>query len=320
MLVVSRPEELGETPSAVAVGVFDGVHLGHQRVVGRAVEAAARHDWRSVAVTFDPLPEAVLFPERGVERITTRGQKLELLASLGLAATLVVPFTAEFASLGAGEFAQEYLASVGARELFAGFDLRLGRGREAGWEALAAYGAQFGMRVRPVEPALHGEEKISSTRIRQALLEGDVATAATMLGRYHAVCGEVVKGAGVGRRLGVKTANIEHPEGMLPAGGVYACWTRALGKRWMAAASLGHPAVFRDAAERPPAPVEVALIGLDADIYGERIEIEFVRRLREVERFESSEELASRIRGDLVAAEGAVGEDRSPFFLRPSGR
>lgn len=318
-----RPGDLDGEPSVAAIGVFDGVHLGHQRVIGRAVESAARCGWRSLVVTFDPLPETVLAPGRGVEPITSCDQKLALISHLGVAATLLLPFTRELAALGAEDFVREYLVPSGVREVYVGFDLRLGRNREADWEALAALAARAGVRVRPVEPVLHGEEKISSTRIREILRRGDVRLAAEMLGRYHAVCGKVVRGAGEGRRLGVRTANIARPEGMLPAGGVYACWAHVLDRRWMAAVSVGHPAVFRReraGALVPPAPVEAALVGLEADLYGEAMEIRFVRRLRDVEPLESAEELAARIRNDILAAQEALEEDRSPLSLQRSRR
>lgn len=285
MKVVHSPREVERQERAVAVGTFDGVHRGHQAVIGAAVDAGPA----PTVVTFHPHPRRVL--GYGVELLTTLERRLELFAELGVEETLVVEFTLEFQRVEPDEFARDYLEAIGARSVFAGEDFRFGH-RQAGDLALLA---ALGLDVRAV-PFVEG---VSSSEIRRLLHEGEVEGAARLLGRPPEVEGIVVEGDARGGTLGFPTANVSaEPDLLVPRHGIYAGF--AGGHR--AAVSIGlNPHYGGDELR-----IEAFLLGFAGDLYGERLVIELWRYLRDERAFVSEQELVDQIAHDVEDTERAV--------------
>ena len=285
MNVARRPEELEPARRAVAIGTFDGVHVGHVRVL----EAALAAPLRPAAVTFDPHPRTAL--GNHVELLTTLERRLELLEELGFADVLVVRFDAELAALSPEEFAESVLRAAGAEVIAAGEGFRFGRGRSVDLELLERLG--FDVRRVPLV------ENASSSHIRALLEAGEVEKAAQVLGRPAEVEGTVVAGDGRGVGLGFPTANLAVPPGVLvPALGVYAGAAR--GHR--AAISIGTNPHYGGTERR----VEAHLLDFDGDLYGERVVVELWERLRGEAAFASERELVDAIADDVRRTRAAA--------------
>lgn len=308
MIVFRDPAEVpaGFGPSAVAIGKFDGVHAGHSAVIARLKEDAAASGARSVVVTFDRNPLAVLRPDRCPENVVTLARKLELLGELGVDATLVLAFDEQLASRSAEEFVTGIL--VGALKVstvLVGEDFRFGRGGAGTPELLRELGPQHGFTVDVVDDVyIPGpQRRVSSTWIRELLMEGDVETAAPLLGRSPDVRGEVVHGLKRGRELGFPTANLSAiVDAFVPADGVYAGWLvdHDTGIRHPSAISVGTNPTFGDVLERQ---VEAHVIGESGlDLYGHDVSVEFARRLRGMVAFEGVEKLKAQMAADVSAA------------------
>ncbi len=284
MNVAHEPSGLPAARRAVAVGTFDGVHLGHLRVI----EAARRAGLRSAVVTFDPHPRTVLGGE--VALLSTLQRRLELLAAAGVEDVLVLRFDERLAALPAGEFARRVLRGIGAEVVAAGETFRFGHGREGDLELLVRLG--FDVRRVPLVP------EVSSSRVRELLRAGETVRAAALLGRPPEVEGIVVRGDGRGRALGFPTANLDVPAGLLvPPDGVYA--GAALGRR--AAVSIGTNPHFGGVERR----VEAHLLDFDGDLYGQRLVVEVWSRLRGQRRFGSLTALVAAIGADVEQAREA---------------
>ena len=284
MRVASGPGELGPGPRAVALGTFDGVHLGHRRVIEKLLEAGPE----PTVVTFDPHPRTAL--GNRVELLATLERRLELLDELGVAAALVVEFTLEVANLEPQEFADQVLRPIGAETVVAGADFRFGRARRGDLATLESLGFQ----TSPVAIL----EGISSTRIRELVREGDVKGAAQLLGRPIEVEGTVVTGDARGGTLGFPTANLDvRPELLVPANGIYA--GAALDHR--AAVSIGTNPHYGGSERR----VEAFLLDYSGDLYGRRLIVELWSRLRDEQVFASEEELVAQIARDVELTRAA---------------
>lgn len=303
-----RWDGLGEIPadwgrSVVAIGVFDGVHRGHRAIVASAVAHGRELGLPVVVVTFDPHPERVL---RGITPpvLTPMGRRVELLADLGADAVCVLPFDKELSGLSPEGFVRRVLVdALGAAAVVVGEDFRFGHRATGDVAALAELGAEFGFTANGVGLVSEGAT-ITSTHVRGLLGEGDVATAAELLGRPHRVSGEIVHGAARGRELlGFPTANMDlPPDTAVPGDGVYAGWLSRLEpvvgqeERWPAAISVGTNPTF-DGAERT---VEAyALDRDDLELYGSGMAVEFTVRIRGQERFDSVDELIVAMRRDV---------------------
>ena len=285
MKVARSPEELGAASRAVAIGTFDGVHLGHRRVIEAAIDAG--HE--PTVVTFDPHPRTAL--GNRVELITTLERRLELIAELGVAATLVVEFSLELARLEPAQFAENVLRRIGAEVIVSGANFRFGRGRTGDLSLLG----RLGFDVRPV-PVL---DDISSSRIRHLINSGQVEEAAKLLGRPAEVEGIVVTGDARGGTLGFPTANLDvRPDLLVPANGIYA--GAAGGHR--AAVSIGTNPHYGGRERR----VEAFLLEFAGDLYGRRLVVELWRRLREERAFESEQELIDQIGRDVEETRSAA--------------
>jgi riboflavin kinase/FMN adenylyltransferase len=310
--VVDGPEHC--TPptggSAVTIGAYDGVHLGHRHLLDELLRRAAARQLTSVVVTFDRHPATVVRPQSAPSLLTDREQKLELLAAAGIDRTLVVPFDEARANETAEEFVLEVLVqALGARLVVVGEDFHFGHRRAGNVELLAEMGALHGFEVVGLTLEEDGSrEVVSSTRIRGLLAAGDVSAAAVLLGRPHQVRGVVVHGDGRGGvELGFPTANVEVPDEVaMPGEGIYACWyERPDGSVHAAAASLGRRPTFHAAAET--AVLEVFLLDFNGDLYGEAARVSFVSHLRDERRFDTTEALVRQMTDDVTAAREALG-------------
>jgi riboflavin kinase/FMN adenylyltransferase len=291
--------------TAITIGAYDGVHRGHRAVISRVRALAAERGLQSAVVTFDRHPASVVRPESAPKLLTDLDQKLELLADTGVDYTLVVHFDAARSGESAEDFVTEVLVGcLGARLVVVGADFHFGHGRKGNVELLTRMGADLGFEVLGLElvgidgtPAVESE-RVSSTGIRKALVEGDLALANEALGRPYEVRGVVGRGDARGREWGFPTANVEVPDDvLLPADGIYACWyERPDGSVHGAAVSLGRrPTIYDD---QPYSLLEAHLLDFDGELYGEVAEVRFVKRLRGEERFESVEALVAQIAVD----------------------
>jgi riboflavin kinase / FMN adenylyltransferase len=285
---------------AVALGNFDGVHAGHRRLLELCVEHARARGAQSVALTFDPHPARVLAPHLAPPLITGPERKAELLAASGIDVLVTQPFDTRFARRGAEEFARDLLAgALSAVEIVVGWDFTFGRDRAGDARALHEMGARYGFSTIVVPPVAVEGLVVSSTKIREFVLEGRLAAAALLLGRPFEVSGPVVPGRGRGRTIGVPTANLD-PEGeLLPPGGVYAAWAEVRGARHAAVVNIGTAPTFAD---RTSPVVEAHLIGFSGDLYDARIVLSLDQRLRAEQRFATPEALVRQIRSDIARA------------------
>jgi riboflavin kinase/FMN adenylyltransferase len=296
------PADLGR--SVVTLGNFDGVHRGHRAVLGQLVEQAAARGATSVAVTFDPHPVAVLFPERAPAALTSLAQRLALLAGSGLDAVLVMEFTTEFAHLSPQEFVEQvFVDALHACTVIVGEDTRFGWKNSGNVDTLRELGATHDFDV-VVLADLGDGQRWSSTMARTQLAVGDVEGASVVLGRPHSVCGTVVHGDHRGRELGFPTANLgSDVEGLVPADGVYAGWLvrRDLSEQTVdrvlpCAVSIGTNPTFDGQERRVEGYV---LDRTDLDLYGERVCYELVKRLRPTLRYEGVEPLVRQMNADV---------------------
>jgi riboflavin kinase/FMN adenylyltransferase len=296
--------------SALTIGAYDGVHLGHRHVLERLGRDAEARGLASVVVTFDRHPASVVRPESAPRLLTDLEQKLELLASCGVDRTLVVPFDRRRAEESAEDFVTEVLVGMlGARLVVVGEDFHFGHGRRGNVALLEQVGAGAGFEVDGIGLADLEGEVVSSTRIRNLVAAGDVEGAAQLLGRLHQVRGTVVRGDGRGGpELGFPTANVAVPHDIaLPGDGVYAGWyERPTGPLLRAAISVGRRPTFYEGAEH--SLVEAYLLDTDPDLYGERARVSFAAHLRAQERFDSVGDLVEQMKRDVVRTGEALGE------------
>ena len=293
---------------AVTIGNFDGVHRGHQALVSATVERARRDAGTAVVLTLDPHPARLLDPEHAPTALNTLDQKAEVLAGLGVDRIVVLPFTRELAGRSPEEFAHEILAgALGARCVVVGPDFRFGRGRQGDTSTLRALGQRLGFDVMTIEPVVLGDAAVSSSRVRDALARGDVEEAEALLGRAFFVDGEVVRGAGRGRTLGIPTANVRSENETLPAKGVYAGRCRLpSGEEHVAVINRGHRPTFGGGEET----LEAHLLDFGDDLYGARVRVTFAARLRGESRFPGPEALVAQVRADVARARALLGDPR----------
>jgi riboflavin kinase/FMN adenylyltransferase len=287
-------------PSVVALGVFDGVHLAHRAILDTAVARARSAGGTPVACTFDPHPAEVLQPDRAPQPITTLEERLVLIGETGVEVGVVIPFTAALAAMEPETFVTEVLAgTLGAREVVVGFNHRFGRGARGDARLLSDAGARAGLHAVVVPPLDVDGMPVSSSTIRASLQRGDLATAARLLGRAYFVGGRVVEGAGRGRTLGFPTANVEAERPLLTPPGVYACRMHVDGGVRGAVVNAGVRPTFGE----QRFTIEAHLLDFSGDLYGRRVKLEFVARLREEKKFPGIEDLRAQIAADVDAAQ-----------------
>ncbi len=290
-------------PLHLAIGVFDGLHLGHQAVIQAALDSAAQGGGDAVAVTFDPHPVEVIMPRSAPRLLCATSHKLRLLQDIGIRHVLMIPFDREFASLEGREFVELLVAAApeaGVKLISVGEDWRFGAGRRGDVQLLEELGGQNGFEVSGAKTVEIEGVRASSTRIREAVASGDFGVARKLLGRDYTVFGTVVEGQKLGRTIGFPTANLAVHSEQLPPTGVYAVRAYGAGDSWDGVANLGYrPTVEGGLATRL---LEVHLFGLEHEIYGEDLEVEFVQFLRGEMKFEGIEALKMQIEKDARQA------------------
>ncbi len=293
-------------PAVITVGTFDGVHRGHREVLEEIGRRADRVGGRSILVTFHPHPLRIVRPEHAPPLLTTVAEKREALAQSGLEYAVFVPFTRTLQRYPARRFVEEILVQrLGMRELVIGYDHGFGRDREGSVDTLRQIGDEMGFAVDVVKAVEVDGEPISSSRIRRLLAEGGVAAAGRLLGRAYTLDGVVVRGEQKGRELGFPTANIQvgDPEKMLPREGIYAVHGWVRGERIPGLLHLGPRPTFAGFAPT----VELWLMDWSGDIYGDRVRVEFVERIRDILPFTSAEALVQAMHGDVLRGREILG-------------
>lgn len=285
-------------PALATIGVFDGVHRGHQALIRELVDRARRLGLEAVVLTFFPHPDVVLRGLEGRYYLTTPDQRAALLGELGVDTVVTLTFDAALRTVRAADFVDTLLRHINLRELWVGPDFALGYQREGNVDFLRAEGARRGFDLHTIDLIVNGGAAIRSTAIREALLAGDVERARDWLGRPYAVAGQVVRGAQRGRTIGFPTANIAiWDQQAIPANGVYACWAEVGGARYMAATNIGVRPTF----DGQTVTVEPHLLDFEREIYEQALTVHFEKRLRGEQRFDGIEALMRQISADVAA-------------------
>lgn len=290
-------EQITLKNSWLTIGVFDGIHLGHQEIMKLLTAGAHALNIPAVVLTFHPHPAKIL--GRGeIGLLTLPHERAELLAGMGVDVVITEPFTKELSTVSAFDFMSRLTRALGLKHLLIGYDFALGKGREGNAARLTEIGRELGYSVEVV-PALGDESGvISSTEIRKLVSVGNVFEAERLLGRPYLLQGLVIRGDGRGRKIGVPTANIDYPhEKIVPALGIYAGWAYVADKRHKTAISIGINPTFTPDKQVPS--VEAYILDFDEDIYGEQLRIEFIARLRDELKFDSVETLVEQIWRDV---------------------
>ncbi|HAA84030.1 MAG: Riboflavin biosynthesis protein RibF [Thermodesulfobacterium sp. 37_54] len=282
--------------TAVTIGSFDGIHLGHKNLFRETFALSTELGVTPLLVSFDPHPRTVLFPEANFKLLTTFEEKLDLFFRLNIEHVAIIPFSVNMAKLTPDLFVEEYLVdSLKAKGVVIGFNFRFGRKREGDPEFLKRLGERFGFVVKTVDPVTVDHTTVSSTLIRQTIEKGDIEKANLFLGHRYFLIGKVIKGQGLGKKLGFPTANIEIPKNkLLPPSGVYAVWVYYQNQRFKGAMNIGVKPTF----EQKELTVEVHLLGFNQELYGKQLKVEFVKKIRPERKFGSIEELKAQISKD----------------------
>jgi riboflavin kinase/FMN adenylyltransferase len=295
--------------SVVTLGNFDGIHLGHQALIGGTVAAARKLALPSLVLTFEPHPLKVLAPERAPKMLLAHKDKMRLLQDLGVDVVVIQQFDLTFAKLAAEDFVRSILVDrLKARQVWVGSDLRFGQGRKGTVADLHRWGSGLGFSVAHVDAVLVDQERVSSSRIRQLVSAGQLDAVQPMLGRFHFLSGRVVGGQRRGRELGFPTANILTRAEVLPLDGIYATLFHLGERRLPSVTSIGVNPTFGAG----PRTVESFILNFAEEIYGESVRLSFVKRIREEKNFASVEELVGQIRRDVASSEAILRELELP--------
>lgn len=299
--LVGHSECFQEHGTIVTIGTFDGVHIGHQKIIKRLIKVSKERHLKSVVLTFFPHPRMVLQKNSKIKLLNTIKEREEILSSLGLDQMVTKTFTKEFANLSARDFVKTVLVdALNAKYIIIGYDHQFGKNRSANINDLKAFGNEFGFEVEEISAQDVKEVSVSSTKIRAALQEGDIATANAFLGYPYFITGKVIKGKGLGKQIGFPTANIEIEEDykLIPKDGVYVIKALVNNKTVFGMMNIGtNPTV--DGSHRT---IEVNLFDFDADIYDEIIKVEFLERIRDEYKFDSLELLQAQLKKDKITA------------------
>lgn len=301
MRIIRGVKNLTESfPNPVlTLGNFDGVHLGHQAIFRTVTRRAKEIGGTSIAFTFEPHPLKVLAPERSPRLLNTFHGKMRLFEAACIDIVICANFTRAFADQNPEDFARDILGkAIGAREVYVGYDYAFGRGREGSIEFLKQMGAAHGFQVGVIDAVSIDDMVVSSSRIRESISGGRVDEAQRLLGRHYAIEGKVVAGARRGHTLGFPTANLQTANELLPDYGVYAVQAVIDGRQLNGVASIGVRPTFGGG----PVSIEVYLFDLNEDLYGQHMEVAFVRRLRKEERFPDAAALIRQMQDDVAAA------------------
>lgn len=282
----------------VTLGTFDGIHLGHRQIIETVVEKAKYSSGNSFLITFDPHPRKIVSSDYRLQLLNTLAEKIEILASLGIENLFIVNFTKEFSQQSPDDFILNYLINgIGLREAVIGYDHHFGKGRGGDIERLKEFSSKSKFTITAIPEYKIGEEVVSSTKIRNALLDGNILTANRMLGRHYSFTGKVVQGDKRGRELGFPTANlkIDDEDKLLPQIGIYAVECLIEEQKVYGLLSIGSRPTFHDAGEVIP---EVYIFDFDKNIYGKSVKVNLVERIRNEQKFSSAEELIQQMNKD----------------------
>ena len=299
---IETPSELFQE-SIVTVGVFDGLHIGHQAVIHRLLAQAEKFKLASVVLTFDPPPLAFLAPEKCPPALTTLPKKIEILERLGVNAVVFARFDAYLQQMSPDTFVQQVLLQrLHARQVIIGYDWQFGKGRSGNAEALQQLGEQYRFDVTIVEPIqLHGAP-VHSTRIREAIASSNLDIVSELLGRRYSIMGEIVQGEGRGRQIGFPTANIDARNQMLPPSGVYAIQAKLEGHTFGGVTNMGTRPTF----DGEKFQIETHLFDFEKMVYGKKIEIFFLEKIRDEQKFPTLETLIDQIKRDVATAKAIL--------------
>ncbi|MBO7597941.1 MAG: bifunctional riboflavin kinase/FAD synthetase [Bacteroidales bacterium] len=289
--------------TCVAVGTFDGLHLGHRLIVEKLVDTAKIHNLKSVILTFDPHPRKVLFPERGLNLILSPEEKVEVLSTTGIDYLIVHQFDKNFASIKSDAFMRDVLVGqLGMKYLVSGFNNHFGCDRMGDNVTLNSYGKSFGFDISRLDAAQLNGISASSTLVRNALIDGDVQKAAEILGYSFYISGKVVHGKKIGTKIGFPTANVlrDCNDKIIPKDGVYAAGIQVRGNLYSSVVNIGENPTVSDLGVTT---IEAYIIDFEGDIYGEDVRVFFYRRIRDQRKFNSLNELTEAIKRDIVELE-----------------
>jgi len=303
-LKINNPlQDSFKNKTVVTIGTFDGVHIGHKKIVKRLIESAKKNDLRSVILTFFPHPRMVLQKDANIKLLNTLEEKKLILKRLGLDHLVVKKFTPEFSRLTAEEFVQEILIDkLNAQKVIIGYDHHFGRNRSANIDDLIKFGKEFNFQVEEISAQDINSVSISSTKIRNALLDGDLETANLYLGYNYMLTGTVIKGKGLGKQINFPTANLKIKEDykLIPKQGVYAITCMYKGSKLHGMMNIGtNPTVAKTTKQS----IEIHFFNFNKSLYDEQIQIDIIHRIRDEEKFDSVESLKKQLSKDKAAIE-----------------
>ena len=288
---------------AIAIGNFDGVHLGHQAILRRVIQRAGQVNGAGMVYTFDPHPLKILAPERSPALLTSFKKKMELIEANGIEITICADFTRSFARIHPRDFARKLMDALTMDTVVVGHDYSFGYGKTGTIDYLCKMGEQMGFRVEVVDAVTVDNTRVSSTLARQLISEGNVTLARRMLNRFYSIAGKVVSGYKRGKIIGFPTANLDTPYELIPAVGIYAALVKTgHGQTLAGVVNIGYNPTF----DRDDLIVETHIMDYDGDLYGTEIEICFVERLRDERNFDSADELRAQISADVEKARGTL--------------
>lgn len=309
MKIYNHIDEFSRLENAVVtIGTFDGVHVGHQKIINRLLEITRQTGGESVILTFFPHPRMILHPEDvNIKLISTMSEKADRLEAAGIDHLIITPFTRDFSNLSPQEYIKDFLVDrIGTRHIVIGYDHRFGKDRSGGLQHLQQYSSEYGFAVEEIpEQDIH-DVAVSSTKIRQAILSGDIDTANDFLGYPFCLTGKVIKGDQIGRKLGFPTANlfIEETYKLIPADGIYAVGLTLLNsdQQLNGMAYIGH----RPTVNGMTRNIEVNIFDFTGDIYGQKIRLNFLKFIREDQKFSSLEQLTDQLKLDEIAVRKVI--------------
>lgn len=300
-VITTSSQSIPQTPSVVTIGTFDGVHIGHQKIIKRLTKTAADKKMMSIVLTFFPHPRMVLQQNSDIKLLNTIEERKEILAALGLDYIYVKTFTKAFSELSARDYVKSILVDkLHAKHVIIGYDHQFGKNRSANIDDLRQFGREFGFEVEEISAQDVADVAVSSTKIRMALNEGDIQTANSFLGYPYFINGTVVRGKGIGKKIGFPTANIEVDEAykLIPKDGVYAVLATHNNAVVAGMMSIGKNPTFNGEQKT----IEIHLFDFNEDLYGQHLRVAFIDRIRDERKFDSVEALIAELGQDQIKA------------------